>query len=154
MTTLTEDVRRTLSTVRERVDSVLDRIRADEDESQRGRALARTIYRGPDLDIEETDDAVIVQAEVPGLRPEEISVDVTRNRLILRGEKSQVQAERGRNFHLTERRYGTFVRGIALPCAINPDEVKADYKDGILEVRLPKTEEAKGRPIRVNVRDG
>jgi HSP20 family protein len=152
MTTLTTDVRRTLESLRQRVDSVLDRIRPDDDREPESGALARPLYRGPDVDMEETDDSIIVRAEVPGLKPDDLDVQVMRDRLILKGEKSDVRTESGSSFHRMERRYGAFIRTVPLPYEIDPDEAKAEYRNGVLDIRLPKTEESKGRRIRVAVR--
>jgi HSP20 family protein len=74
------------------------------------------------------------------------------DRLILKGEKSDVRTESGSSFHRMERQYGAFIRTVPLPCEIDPDEAKAEYRNGVLDIRLPKTEESKGRRIRVAVR--
>ena len=115
------DVRRSLEQVREQVHGALDRWRHA---VRRGReedslvSLARPVYRGPDLDVEETDDTVIVRAELPGLRQEDFTVEATADRLIIRGEKAEEREHGGRGFHRVERRYGSFVRTVATKCAV------------------------------------
>lgn len=154
---LPEDVRRPLEQLREQIYTALERLRP----GRRDRALdrefdvqplARPLFAGPALDVEETDDEVIVRAELPGLRPDDFSVEATADRLVLRGEKSEEREERGRGFHRMERRYGSFVRTIVLPCEVDPDKAKARYRDGVLRVTLPKTEASKARRVRVEVR--
>ncbi len=155
---LAEDVRRPLEQLRERINAALDRWRPgrrhdeDEDRELMARPLARRVFGGPALDVEETDDEVIVRAELPGLRPDDFTVEATADRLVLRGEKSEEREERGRGFHRMERRYGSFVRTIALPCEVDPDKAAARYRDGVLHVTLPKTEASKARRVRVEVR--
>jgi HSP20 family protein len=152
---LPEDVRRPLEQLRERLHAALDRWRPGrhrEEEGPEGWSLARPVFSGPALDVEETDDEVIVRAELPGLRPDDFTVEATADRLVLRGEKSEERAEHGWGFHRMERRYGSFVRTIALPCEVDPDKAKARYRDGVLRVTLPKTEASKARQVRVEVR--
>ena len=160
MPILPQEVRRPLEQLREQIHHALDRWlpgrRRPEDEERELEAqpLARRVFGGPALDVEETDDDVIVRAELPGLRPDDFTVDVTGDRLIIRGEKGEEREERGRGFHRMERRYGSFVRSVALPCEVDPDRVTARYHDGVLRVTMPKTEASKARRIRVEVRGG
>lgn len=153
---LPEEVRRPLEDLRERLHAALDRWlpgrRAEEERGLEVRPLARPLFGGPALDIEETDDAVIVRAELPGLRPDDFTVEATSDRLILRGEKTEEREERGLGFHRMERRYGSFLRTVALPCQVEPDKASARYRDGVLRVTLPKTEASKARRVRVTVR--
>ena len=116
-----------------------------------GLPLVRWAFGGPALDVEQTDDAVIVRAELPGLRPEEVRVDATGNRLTIRGEKGEEHEERGRGFHRMARRYGSFVRSIALPCDVDPDRATARFRDGVLTAALPKTEASRTRRVPVDV---
>lgn len=150
---LPEHVRRPLEQLRERLHGALDRWRLgrQREDGQEARTLVRPVFSGPALDIEETDDEVIVRAELPGLRPDNFTVEATGDRLILRGEKSEEREEHGRGFHRMERHYGSFVRTIALPCEVVPDRATARYRDGVLRVTLPKTESSKTRRVRVVV---
>jgi HSP20 family protein len=158
MTMLSEDLKRTLARVKERVDSVLDRVAPERDDYGRdespNRAMGRPLYRGPAVDMEETEDALVVRAELPGLRPDDVNVEVTNNRLILRGEKREEREENRRGIHVVERRYGSFLRTIPLPYEIDAEHVEANAKNGVLTLRLPKTEASKGRQVQVNVRSG
>lgn len=104
----------------------------------------------PAVDISETDDAVVVQAEVPGLDPKDIEVSVEGNVLTIKGEKKESREERGENYHRVERQYGTFSRSIQLPSEIAADQVEAVVRNGVLEVRLPKQEGAKPKRIDIH----
>ncbi len=148
-------ISRTLEQLRERLHTALNRWRpgqrGDSEVKGEARPLARTAYRGPALDVEETDDTVIVRAELPGLRPADFTIETTADRLTIRGEKRVESEERGRGFYRVERRYGAFARSVALPCAIDRDRAEATYADGVLRVTLPKTEAAKARQIKIAV---
>ncbi len=103
----------------------------------------------PALDVSETDDAVLVHAEVPGIDPKDIEVTVVGDTLTIRGEKSDETKQSGRNYHRIERRYGSFTRSLTLPASVDPDKVTATARNGVLEIRLPKREEAKAKRIEV-----
>ncbi|MCS6926362.1 MAG: Hsp20/alpha crystallin family protein [Candidatus Binatia bacterium] len=107
---------------------------------------------GPMVDVEETDDAVVVQAELPGLEKEDFTVEVSGNRLILRGEKRYETEERRHGYYYTERSYGAFSRVIPLPCEVETDRATAKYKNGLLRITLPKTARARARRFTVPVR--
>lgn len=107
---------------------------------------------GPLIDVEETDDEVLVRAELPGLDERDFTVELTANRLILRGEKHEESEERRRGYYYAERSYGAFARAIALPCEVDADKATAKYKNGVLRVTLPKTAKAKAKRITVQVR--
>src|SRR3712207_5735543 len=134
MPTLPQELQRPLEQLREQLHGALDRWlpgrRRDEDEQRdaEARPLARRLFGGPALDVEETADAVIVRAELPGLRSDDFTVDATKDRLVIRGEKGEEREERGQGFHRMERRYGSFVRSVALPCEVDPDRVSARYR--------------------------
>jgi HSP20 family protein len=103
----------------------------------------------PSLDISETDKAVEVKLDVPGVSPKEIDVQLNGNLLTVSGERKEEQEKKGKTFHRVERRYGGFSRSVTLPCPVQEDEVAAEYHDGVLTVTLPKTEEAKSRKVAV-----
>lgn len=105
----------------------------------------------PLIDIEETDDAVIVEAELPGLKRDDFTVELTGERLVLRGEMKHTAEKRGRGYVYTERSYGAVARAVALPCEIDPDQAKARYKWGVLRLTLPKTARAKAQRVKVNI---
>lgn len=145
------DIRRQLDRLRDRLHGALDRVRPRSGSEADAGALARPMFSGPVLDVEETDNDVLVRAELPGLRPQDFTVESTRDRLIIKGDKGEEREQHGRGFHRRERRAGTFVRSIRLPCEVDPSKTKADYRDGVLRVTLPKTESAKARRVQVSV---
>ena len=103
----------------------------------------------PSVDVEEAKDEYRFYAEVPGMRQEDIKISLAENILTLSGEKKpRYDVEKG-NFHRLERAYGTFQRSFSLPQLIQADKIKASVKDGILEITVPKSEEAKPRQITV-----
>ncbi len=105
------------------------------------------------LDISETNDSIIVKAELPGIAPKDVDVSTSGDILTIKGEKKEEKEQKGKHFHRVERSYGSFSRTINLPKSVNIDAVKAEYKNGILEMNLPKIEEAKARKIEVKTVD-
>jgi len=101
----------------------------------------------PPLNITETEDDLVVRAELPGIDPKEIDISATTDSLTLRGERKVVSVGEEANYHQTEREFGTFRRVINLPTKINTDKINASYKNGILTVTLPKAEEVKPKQI-------
>ncbi len=106
-------------------------------------------YWLPSVDVSETGKEVIVKAEVPGMDPKNIDVSLHDNVLTIRGERKQEKEEKEEDFHRIERSYGAFCRSIALPAQVDPDKVKAEYKHGVLSIRLPKTKEEAVKKIEV-----
>lgn len=106
----------------------------------------------PAVDVSETDDAVMVQAEVPGMDPSEIDVSLEGNVLTIKGEKKDEREEKGENFHRVERQYGTFIRSVQLPTEVVAEKVSASFRNGVLEVRLPKSEDAKPKRVAIDVK--
>lgn len=105
----------------------------------------------PNVDVSETKDNIVLIAEMPGLNKEDIKLSVQDNVLTLSGEKKQEKEEKDANYHRLERSYGAFCRSFTLPTPVQADKVKASYKDGILKVTLPKTEEVKPKEIPINI---
>jgi HSP20 family protein len=103
----------------------------------------------PDMDVSETKDAVVVKAEIPGLDPADIQVSLQENTLIVKGEKKREKEEKDEHYHRVERTYGSFVRTVRLPVAVEGEKVSAAFKNGLLTVTLPKTAAAKPTPIPV-----
>lgn len=101
----------------------------------------------PNLDLSETDDALELRMDVPGIKPADIDIKVSDHLLTISGERSEKREEKGRTFHRIERQTGAFSRSVTLPCAVCDDKVDAHYKDGVLHVRLPKSAEAVARKI-------
>ena len=97
----------------------------------------------PSVEVSETEDEVQVTAELPGMTEKDIEVALEDDTLILRGEKKQEHEEKKRNYHMVERSYGEFHRALPLPAGVDPNKVKAKFKDGVLKVTLAKTPQAK-----------
>lgn len=105
----------------------------------------------PSLDVSETDSAYVVRVEVPGIDPKDIDISLMNHLLTIRGEKREEKEEKEENYHLSERCYGSFTRSIRLPSQVMSDKIDATYKNGVLKIILPKTEEAKKREIKIKV---
>ncbi|MBI4517871.1 MAG: Hsp20/alpha crystallin family protein [Deltaproteobacteria bacterium] len=105
----------------------------------------------PAVDVYEDKDAVVVKADLPGMSKDEIEVSLTGSALTLKGEKRKAEEIKDHDYYRSERSYGAFSRTLALPADIKSDQVTASFKDGVLEIRLPKTEEAKKKQIKVAV---
>ncbi len=103
----------------------------------------------PALDIRETDDSIVVRAEVPGMSSGDIEVSVQNNTLTISGEKTEKTEDAGETYYRSERRYGAFRRDIPLATIVDTDRIQATCKDGVLTVTLPKSEQAKGKRIDV-----
>lgn len=103
----------------------------------------------PLLDLSETDDSLQVRTDMPGIKPEDINIEVTGNTLRISGERKEEKEEKGKTYHRVERRYGTFARSLTLPCTVQEDKIEAECHDGVLNVTLPKTEQARTKKIKV-----
>jgi HSP20 family protein len=103
----------------------------------------------PSLDLAETDGNVEVRMDIPGMDAKDIDIQVNGNLLTISGERKEEREEKGKTFHRVERRVGSFSRTVTLPCPVKEEAVDAQYKNGILTVKLPKSEEAKSKKITV-----
>lgn len=103
----------------------------------------------PSLDLSESDGEVQLTMDVPGMKPEEIDIEVTGQTVRIRGEHKEGKEEKGRTYHRIERRSGSTFRSVELPCAVKEDKVVAEYKDGVLKVTLPKSEGSKSHKVKV-----
>lgn len=103
----------------------------------------------PELDVSETENEFIMRGEMPGIEPKDIDISLTGHTLTLKGEKARERKEEGESYRFVERSYGSFCRMVELPVDVDPEHVKASYKNGVLTVRLPKTEEARTKKIEV-----
>ncbi len=106
----------------------------------------------PACDIYETAKEIVVKAELPGLKKEEVLVSIENNVLMIRGERKFEDEVKRENFHRVERTYGEFIRSFTLPTFIDANKILAEFKDGLLVVTLPKREEAKPKQIEVKVK--
>lgn len=105
----------------------------------------------PTVDISEMDSGYEIHVELPGVAQEDVQVSVTENLLTIKGEKNQKQETENENYHRVERRYGTFQRRFTLPRHVDTGNIKANYKDGILTLTIPKAEAAKPKEIQIGV---
>lgn len=103
----------------------------------------------PPVDMCETDDEIIVRAEIPGIRKEDLVVEVEDNHLILRGERRLERNVKNENYHRLERAHGEFYRALPLPALIRKDKIKAEYRDGVLYVNIAKTESSRAKTIEI-----
>lgn len=101
------------------------------------------------LDVSETDNEVVVKADMPGIDPSHVAIEVTQDRMTIRAERKQETHEKDRNYVHIERRYGGFSRTVPLPSHVDADKASAAYKDGVLEIRLPRREGVKPKRIEV-----
>lgn len=106
----------------------------------------------PAVDISETKDAYIVNAELPGIKKDDIKITMNGNVLTLRGDKKSESEKKDGTFNRIERSYGVFERSFSLPVSVESDAIEARYNDGVLTVTLPKKEEAKEKVIDVRVK--
>ena len=103
----------------------------------------------PPVDIYETDDALVLKAELPGVSKDDVSIEIHQNTLILRGQRKHEAEVKEDRYHRVERAYGTFQRSFVLPTLVDQEHVQASYTDGVLELRLPKSEAAKPKRIAI-----
>jgi len=104
------------------------------------------LWQAP-VDIEEQPDRYTLHLELPGLKLEDIKITLEDNTLSIRGEKTRTEEQKNATYHRLERVYGTFERTFSLTHAVKSDKIEATYRDGVLEVTVPKAEEAKAREI-------
>lgn len=105
----------------------------------------------PSVDISETEGEYQIKAEIPDVKKEDVKVTLEDGVLTIQGERKQEKEEKGKKFHRIERSYGSFVRSFSLPDVIEEEKVKAEFKDGVLNLHLPKSEKAKPKAIEVKV---
>jgi HSP20 family protein len=105
----------------------------------------------PPVDIYETENELVLKADLPDVDPKNVGIQLENGTLTLKGERKFEDQKNGRGFHRIERSYGSFVRAFSLPDTVEAEKVKADYKNGVLTVTLPKKEVAKPRTINVEI---
>ena len=106
----------------------------------------------PAVDLYEDKEQIVVKLELPGVPKEDVSISLTEDTLTIKGERKTEKEERRENYFRLEGRYGSFLRMIELPRPVKADAIKAEYKDGILKIVLPKAEDSKTREIKINVK--
>lgn len=105
----------------------------------------------PSVDIREDQNSLVLEADLPGVKAEDFNLSIENYKLTLSGERKFEKEAKGENYHRVERSYGSFTRTFTLPSTVSVEDVKADFKDGVLQVTLPKREEVKARQINVTV---
>ena len=113
-----------------------------------GSAVAQEDF-SPAMDIRETDEAYIVEADVPGIKREDVKIEINDDVLTIKGERKVEQEENKKDYRRIERQYGSFRRSVSIPSGIQHDAVEAKFDDGVLRVTLPKREDTKPRRIEV-----
>ena len=128
-----------------------DRLFREAFSPQVGETELSTRSWAPPVDIYETEDAIVLKAELPGVDSKDVEVRVEDNTLYLKGERKFEKEVKEQNYHRVERSYGSFARSFSLPNSISADKVKAEFKDGLLTLTMPKREEAKPKTIKIDV---
>jgi HSP20 family protein len=136
---------REMMTLREAMDHLFD------DAFTRPLTL-RDGWSAPAIDMYQTDDEVVVKASLPGVKTDEVQINITGEILTLKGETKQVQENKDQAWHMREQRWGTFERSIALPTEVIADQAKAEFENGILTITLPKAEEVKPKIINIKAK--
>jgi HSP20 family protein len=124
-----------------------------------GNTEARPARRGevtfaPRFDIKENKDSYLFSADLPGVKDEDLDISLTGNQLTISGKRDSEHQEENENYFVLERRYGTFSRSFTLPDSANTESVKAELKEGVLRVELPKRVEAQPRKVTLNKQQG
>lgn len=148
MTLVRWDPFRELEDMSERLNRMFSRPAATAKNGKESLTVADWI---PTVDISETDGEYVIKAELPEVKKEDVKVTLEDGVLTLTGERRQEKEEKNTKYHRVERSYGSFVRSFSLPDLVDETKVKAEYKDGMLNLHLPKSEKAKPRAIEVKV---
>jgi len=116
-----------------------------------GTFLSRDVFAAlrPSMDVAETDKEIEITAELPGLREDEVQVDVSNDILTVKGEKKAEKEEKDKNYYVVERSFGSFSRSVQLPSAIDADQIKATLSNGVLKVVIPKPAASQSKKIEV-----
>ena len=136
---------REMMTLREAMDHLFD------DAFTRPLTL-RDGWSAPAINMYQTDDEVVVKASLPGVKADEVQINITGEVLTLKGETRQVEEKKDKAWHMREQRWGAFERAIALPTEVVADKAKAEFENGILTIFLPKAEEVKPKIINIKAK--
>jgi HSP20 family protein len=111
-----------------------------------------TLSWSPRLDVSETDKALEIVADLPGMDKKDINVSLDGDLLTIKGEKKEVKEKKDKHFHTIERRSGSFYRALRLPVAVESDKIEANFKDGVLTLTLPKSKEAAKKVAQIEIK--
>jgi len=106
----------------------------------------------PAVDMYDKKDEIVVKAEIPGVEKENVRISLSDNMLTIKGETKKEEEVKEEDYYYSERSYGSFARTLSLPSKVKSDKIKASFKNGILEIHLPKAEEAKPKEIKIEVK--
>ncbi len=134
--------KRALKTLRDEIDNLFDRFV----ERPLGVITGQVVVP---LDIAETDTEIIVKSDLPGMELDDIDVSIAGDVLTIKGQKKKEIEQAGKTYHVIERSYGEFTRSIRLPAKVDVDKVKANYKNGVLEIVMPKSEPLQTKKIQI-----
>jgi HSP20 family protein len=139
------DPLRELSIMQDRMNRLFD----DAGRGWRGDEPSSTTTWSPAVDIYETENEITVHAELPGVDRKDITLNLEKNVLTLKGERRFEKETKHENYHRIERAYGGFSRSFSIPAIVEEDKIQAEYKDGILKISLPKKEQVKPKQIQI-----
>ncbi len=117
-----------------------------------GRGETPEMQWSPDIDVIDEEKEYIIKADIPGIKPEDLDVRVEDGTLTIRGERKVEEEDKDKNYYYVERSYGSFVRSFQLPAEVDAGKVEASYKNGVLELKCPKTEKSQARKIEIKTR--
>lgn len=146
MALIRRNPRATLPTLQDRINRVFDEMFPALGEEREDFGLFE--WR-PTVDTYEKDDSIMIKAELPGVKKDDVSIDVNNNVLSIKGERKDEENMEEGDYYRRERFYGNFQRAFTLPENVDTDKIEASFKDGVLEVKVPKTEESKGKKIEI-----
>jgi HSP20 family protein len=109
-------------------------------------------WSAPAIDMYQTDDEIVVKASLPGIKADEVQINITGDVLTLKGEVKHQEESKDKAWHIREQRWGSFQRSVALPTNVVADKAKAEFENGILTITLPKAEEVKPKTITINTK--
>jgi HSP20 family protein len=140
-----------LMSLRESMDRLFEDFFTTRRPTRAAGAAAVPMLWQPAVEVFETDNEVVVKVELPGIDPKGVDVTVTAEGLTIKAEHRLDQEDKGRNYYRRELRYGAFARTIPLPAEVKSEETKATFRNGILEVKVPKAERARPKSVKVEV---
>ena len=106
----------------------------------------------PKIDVVDTENSIDISAELPGMKSEDVDVSFSEGLLTIKGEKKEEKEEKKKGYYVSERTYGSIQRSIHLPREVNTDKIEANFKDGVLKISVPKTEEAKAKVKKIEIK--